>query len=300
MEMKMKKTLLSIALLTIAGTMNASLVSQLMSGPGEIPQDMLPTDDMQKQAASLYKEVTSLRIDKDGASVHIPADVATLVQNTLSVIPKNAQESSEIENLHLAYVQIQFPYMRDQLTKLMGGNSSFMDALKKYDAAYMAHNMLYGQLWQDMTIRPGGNMDFSNLWQSIDNGNVTGAQAALKQIMSPVTVPAKQQATAEETLKKVIDSQMELNKQLAQLQDMFKKANGKLGEHLAKIEYLVKQNIRWIIAMGMAINPDFKKELTPDKITTLHNTLTNLHTSPKVAAAKTELATLHATKMMKH
>lgn len=299
--MEMKKIVMSIMLLTVTGAMNAALVNNFMQTPGMISKDIIPSDEMQKEAAEFYKEMSSLKIDKDGASVHLPADVATLAQNTLSVIPKTDAEASALETLHMAYIQIQYPYFgRDQLTKLMGGNSSFMDALKKYDAAFQAHEILYGQFWQDIMTRPDGNMDMQSIWKNIQNGDTAAAQTDLKQMMAPVTVPAKQQAAAQQDLTKLIDSSIGLKKQLTELQDLFKKTNGKLADHMAKIEYLVKQRIRWIIAMGMAINPDFKKALTADEVQTLRKTLTNLHTSPKVVAAQKQMETVHAAKMLKH
>lgn len=297
--MKMKTTLLTIAMLTVTGNMNAMGMGMEINSPGRIiSQNMLPSTNIQSEAKTLLKALEGLKPGPNGASMQLPADIITLAQNTLSIMPRNEQEVIELENSYMAYAQIEYPYMRDNLTKLMDNNSSFMNALTKYDSAFQAHQMLCGQLWQAISTRP----DSANpmmIWQDIRNGNLAAAQEELKQIMTPVTVTTQQQATAQKVLATIIASSEDLKKQLTSLQSMFTQANPTFGDHLTKITYLVKQNIQWVIAFGMTINPDFIKSLTEENINTLTTTLTNLHTPARVVVQKQQLATTHAARMVK-
>ena len=139
-------------------------------------------------------------------------------------------------------------------------------------------------------------MNISTFYLDISNGNKTAAQNDLKQIMTPVTVTAKQQAAAEKDLQTLLASSTGLKNQLTSLQAMFIKANKELGAHLEKIDYLVKQDIRWLFALQSAINPNFLTSITEETANTLTTTLTNLHTHPSVVAYKTQQATAHVAK----
>jgi hypothetical protein len=306
--MKMKKIVLSIALLTVAGniaafTSDGGDVFIAIGGPGnQIPQDVLPSKAIQNEAAAIYKTVENLKVEKDGAAVQLPADFIEMIQNTFTVARTMAsKEGKEIEQLHTAYIQIQYPYMRQQLISLMGNDRSFMSALATYDAAFQAHGQLCGQFWQDIGTRPGSNANFSALWQDISNGNETAAEQDLKKVMAPITATPAQEAAAQKDLTKLVKSSANLNKQLTALQEMFKntRANKDLADHMDRNEYLVKQNVQWIIAFGMTLNPDFAKTINAETINTLKTTLTDLHTSPKVVALKKELSTIHAAKTAK-
>jgi len=275
--MKMKKIVLSIALLTVTGNMVAGEVNMVIQGDRP-PTDVLPSASMQKEAAALLDGVVSLNVNKD-RTIQLPADLLELMKNTFSVArTMTSEEGKKIEQLHMAYAQINNPWWRNELTQVMGKDNSFMDALKKYDTEDRAHQMLWNQLWQTIHLMRPEN----NIYQDISNGNVTAAQNDLKQIMAPVTVSEKQQAAAEKALLALLDSSRALKALLTELQDKFKEANKDLEQHLEKIEYLVKQNVQWMIAFGIAIKPDFAKTVTTEMTEYLTKTFTNLHTSPAV------------------
>ncbi len=302
--MKMKKILLNIALLTVIGSMSASnnLVSMFTSRPGMVPQNMIPNTTMQQEAASLYKNMSALKIDNGEVSITLPADFATLIQNTLSVVPKTEREAADLENLHIAYMQIQYPYITTQLRQLMGENTEFMKAFGAYQTALQEHQLLWNQMWQALSTRSqspdSGSM---MIWQDVENGNTTAAHKDLEEIMSPATTfSAVQQATANEALARIIKSREQLNTQLTNLQTMFKEANTALAAHMEKINYLVKQNVQWMLAFGMAINPDFAKLLTPQALRTITETISNLHTSPKIVAVREQFEEISRDKIMKH
>lgn len=287
----MKKIILSIALLTVTGSISAMDLNMPMDRPNTIPKDMIPNKTVQQEAASLYKDITALKITKkvmpNGATIQLPGDFIELLQNTLTVAhTMTSEEGKEIEQLHLAYAQIQYPYWRQDLDKVMGNDPDFMNALAKYDTAFNSHQQLCDQLAQLISTRPNSIANFSGLWRDIATNNEIAAAKDIKDFMAPVSVPASQQDLAESTLKKLMESNATLKTQLTKLQTLFKTArsNKALEDHMKKIEYLVKQNVQWMIAFGIAINPDFAKAVTSEMTDHLTTTLKNLHTSPKVVA----------------
>ena len=307
--MKMKTTLLTIAMLTVAGNITAGnnqVMNMIMQKHGPVPADMLPSPDMRTDAGSFYKQIESLTV-KDGkriqppvkgAPIQLSADLISQLGDTFAIAQDMAKDGDTIEQLHMAYAQIQYPYpgITNELTKLMGGNSDFMTALTAYGKAIQVHQTLWQQLWQDISTRSDSGMNISTFYLDISNGNKTAAQNDLKQIMTPVTVTAKQQAAAEKDLQTLLASSTGLKNQLTSLQAMFIKANKELGAHLEKIDYLVKQDIRWLFALQSAINPNFLTSITEETANTLTTTLTNLHTHPSVVAYKTQQATAHVAK----
>ncbi len=258
--MKMKRIVLSVALLTVAGNivaMGGGDASIAIGGQGnQIPQNVLPSKALQDEASAIYKTVTNLKVGKDGSSLQLPADFIELLQNTFTVAhTMTSEEGNKIEQLQMAYAQITCPYWRQDLTKLMGNNRDFMKALTQYDADQNTYNIAWETLRRDAQQEGAAN------------------------------------ANPTEELQKLITLDKSIKKQVANLQTLFKSANKDLETHMAKIDYLVKQNIQWIIAFGMAINPDFKKSVTEEMTGHLTTALKNLHTSPKVAALQKKQAT---------
>ena len=169
----------------------------------------------------------------------------------------NSEEGQKIEQLNLAYEQIECPYWREELKQVMKNNKPFMEALAQYDA----DNTKYQTAW--MTLRADAQAEGTN----------------------PKADPIKE-------LSDIMNLDKSLKKQRTDLQTMFMNDNKELVDHMKKITYLVKQNIQWIIAFGFAINPDFAKTVTPEMTDHLTKTLTNLHTSPKVTALQKMQATV--------
>jgi hypothetical protein len=296
--MKMKTTLLTIALLTTVENMDAR-----NDRSKELPKGLMPSAATQKEARSVYNQIETLTV-KDGtrvqppakgASIELSADFISHLGDTLSVAyTMSSEEGKKIEQLQLAYAQIDTPYWRQDLNELMGDNTFFMNALAKYDSAFTEHQQLSAQLGQLLSTRPTSDADFSDLWNDIINNDESAAIKELKEFMTPVSIPAAQQSLTKSTLKKLMESSFSLKNQLATLQTLFKEAssNKPLMDHMKKIEYLVKQNVQWMIAFGMAINPDFAKTVTSEMTDHLTTTLTNLHTSPQVAALQKMQATV--------
>jgi len=255
-EMKMKTTLLTIAMLTVTGNMTAMGMEMETNDPGRMMQEMLPSAALQSEAKSLYKTLDSLKVGKDGASIQVPANLLELLQNTLSVASTmTSEEGKKIEKLQLAYAQIYCPWWRNELNEVMGSDRKFMEALKKFDT----ENSAYQIAW--MTLREDAQ------GEGAKNPN-----------------PSKE-------LSDIITLDTNLKKQFADLQVMFKNANKDLEQHIAKIEYLAKQNVQWIIAFGIAINPEFAKTVTAETTGHLTEAVKALHTSPKVAQLQKKQAT---------
>jgi len=259
--MEMKKIVLSITLLAAAQNIHAMgnmmMNGQMMGGPEEMLKSMTPSDAMQKQAASLYQEISTLKVTKDGASVHVPADLVELAQNTFSMgHTATEEEMQKMGTLQLAYTQIDCPWWRNELTQLMGGNKPFMDALAQFDKDQRTYNTAWMTLRQDAQAEGPANAN-----------------------------PSKE-------LESLITLDKSLKKQHADLQQMFKNANKDLEKHLEKVEYLVKQHVQWIIAFCMAINPEFKKSLSPDIVAHLSDAVRKVHTPAKVADLQKKQATV--------
>jgi len=248
-KMKMKKTLLTIAMLTVTGSMTAMDIPMGNQGRMTIPSDMLPSVAMQGEAKTLYTTLNTLKIGKDGASIQIPANLLELVQETLKVASSMTfEKGKKIEKLQLAYMQITSPYWRNALNEVMGSDKLFMDALAKYDA----DQLTYDTAW--MTLRQDAQGEGTN----------------------PKADPRKE-------LSDIITLDKSLHEQCENLQKMFKDANRELEEHITNIEKLVKQNIQWILAFGQAINPDFAKSITAATTAHLADGIKALHTSSNVA-----------------
>lgn len=259
-EMKMKTTLLTIAMLTVTGNMTAMGMGMGMgmetNDPRRMMQEMLPSAAIQSEAKLLYTTLDSLKIGKDGASIQVPANLLELLQNTLSVASTmTSEEGKKIEKLQLAYTQINCPWWRNELNEVMGNDKSFMEALAKFDK----ENRTYQMAW--MTLR--------------EDAQGEGAKNAN---------PSKE-------LSDIITLDKSLHEQVTNLQTLFKNANKDLEKHIAKLEYLAKQNVQWILAFGMAINPEFAKTVTAETTGHLTEAVKALHTSPKVAALKKMQAT---------
>ena len=287
--MKMKKIVLSIALLTVTGNMLAggsSAMNMMMQGEDRPPTDMLPSKDMQKEAKTLYNTLDMLKVGKDGA-ITLPADLIEFAKNTFSIArTMTSEEGKKIEQLQMAYAQIDYPWWRNELTSFMGKNVKFMTVLSKYDAVFQAHQNLWNNLNQDISTSHY-YVNTSMLYQDIENENKTDAEKTLKQLMTPIVASKEKQDAASKSLDQLFTSSSALKALLTELQDMFKDANKDLEQHIAKIEYLVKQNVQWMIAFGIAINPDFAKVVTTEMTEHLTTTFTNLHTSPKVTKLRT-------------
>ena len=309
--MKMKTTLLTIAMLTVTGSMIAAMSQGPMGMMGSVPKELMPSADMQKAAGSFYSQIEGLTIptDKQGVptiptvQLNAPARLVQHIQNTFSVAKDMVKDGDAIEKLHIAYAQIPYfcPGETNELTKLMGGNSDFMSKLTVYGKAMKANQTLLNELWQAISTRPdSGTINPSTFMQAITSEDKTTALAQLNQLMAPVTATAQQKATAEKILNQLLPSNADLKTKLAALQTMFKgaKQNAALAKTMNEIEYLVKQDIQWMFALHSAINPDFAKSITEEATNTLTTTLMNLHTSPKVVALKKQLATAHAAEMI--
>ena len=235
-----------------------------MSDPRKMMQEMLPSDAIKSEAADLYKEIDGRTVptDKNGnptvatLTLNVPANLLELLQNTLKVArTMTSDEGTKIEQLQLAYAQINFPWWRNELNQVMGNNKPFMDALAKLDQDTNAYQMAW------MTLREDAQ------GEGTANAN-----------------PSKE-------LSDIITLDKSLHEQITNLQTLFKNANKGLEQHIAKIEYLAKQNVQWILAFGMAINPDFAKTVTAETTAHLTEAVKALHTSPKVAALKKRQAT---------
>lgn len=283
--MKMKKIVLSIALLTVTGNMLAGnmLAGDMMMQGDRLPADMLPSKDMQKEAKTLYNTLDMLKVGKDGA-ITLPADLIELAKDTFSIArTMTSEEGKKIEQLQMAYAQIDSPWWRNELTQVMRKNVKFMNTLKEYDTARQAHEVLWNKLLQ--TVRPENNTGM--LYQDIENENKTDAEKTLKQLMTPIVASKEKQAAALKSLNSLFASSGVLKKQLGNLQKIFIDANIDFKQYLKKIEYLVKQNVQWMIAFEIAINPDFAKVVTTEMTEHLTTTFTNLHTSLAVTKLRT-------------
>ena len=286
--MKMKKIVLSIALLTVTGNMLAGnmLAGDMMMQGDRLPADMLPSKDMQKEAKTLYKTLDMLKVGKDGA-ITLPADLIELAKDTFSIArTMTSEEGKKIEQLQMAYAQIDSPWWRNELTQVMRKNVKFMTALSKYDAVFQAHQNLWNNLHQDISTSHY-YVNTSMLYQDIENENKTDAEKTLKQLMTPIVASKEKQDAASKSLDQLFTSSSALKALLTELQDIFKDANIDFKQYLKKIEYLVKQNVQWMIAFEIAINPDFAKVVTTEMTEHLTTTFTNLHTSLAVTKLRT-------------
>ncbi len=188
-EMKMKMTLLTIAMLTVTGSIAA--MNQGSRGMiGSVPKELMPSQSMKTAADSFYKQIESLTIpvDKQGNptvptfQLSVPAHLVQHIQNTFSVAKDMVKNGDAIEKLHMAYAQIPYfcPGETNELTKLMGGDSDFMSKLNAYGKAQQAHQQLYRQLWQDISTRPdSGTVNPSTFMQAITSEDTTTATAQL-------------------------------------------------------------------------------------------------------------------------
>lgn len=286
--MKMKKIVLSIALLTVTGNMLAGnmLAGDMMMQGDRLPADMLPSKDMQKEAKTLYKTLDMLKVGKDGA-ITLPADLIELAKDTFSIArTMTSEEGKKIEQLQMAYAQIDSPWWRNELTQVMRKNVKFMTALSKYDAVFQAHQNLWNNLNQDISTSHY-YVNTSMLYQDIENENKTDAEKTLKQLMTPIVASKEKQDAASKSLDQLFTLSSALKALLTELQDIFKDANIDFKQYLKKIEYLVKQNVQWMIAFEIAINPDFAKVVTTEMTEHLTTTFTNLHTSLAVTKLRT-------------